>query len=90
MDYGMVTNRNIIANNSFCFLISTVDARTILDVNFITHADAVYIATDNGIEPDAASSPITTSPTMVAFGAIKQLPGICGDTPFTGKMTGIF
>src|SRR5690606_39044610 len=35
------------------------------------------------------SLPITTSPTIVALGAIKQSSGICGDTPFTGSITGM-
>jgi hypothetical protein len=35
------------------------------------------------------SSPITTSPTIVALGAIKQSFPKLGRTPFTGKITGI-
>jgi hypothetical protein len=34
-------------------------------------------------------SPITTSPTIVAFGATKQPLGIMGALPFTGKMKAI-
>jgi hypothetical protein len=36
------------------------------------------------------SSPIITSPTMVAFGAMKQLLPKAGDRPFTGKIMGMF
>ncbi|MBL7691256.1 MAG: hypothetical protein JNM41_06670, partial [Flavipsychrobacter sp.] len=35
------------------------------------------------------SSPIITSPTMVALGATKQDSGISGITPFTGNMYGM-
>ena len=35
------------------------------------------------------SEPITTSPTRVALGAIKQSLGIVGETPLTGSMTGM-
>jgi hypothetical protein len=35
------------------------------------------------------SSPITTSPTIVALGAIKQLSPNCGYLSFTGSITGI-
>jgi hypothetical protein len=35
------------------------------------------------------SSPIITSPTIVAFGARKQEEGIVGKIPLTGRMSGI-
>jgi hypothetical protein len=34
--------------------------------------------------------PITTSPTIVALGAMNASSGIVGWTPLTGRMTGIF
>jgi hypothetical protein len=46
----------------------------------------MHIAADHGIEPYTLQSlPITTSPTMVAFGATKQFSPNCGDFPRTGE-----
>jgi hypothetical protein len=35
-------------------------------------------------------SPITTSPTIVALGAMKTSSGMTGEIPLTGRITGIF
>jgi hypothetical protein len=54
MDDGIVPDRHIIAYRNARFLICSMDDHPVLDVHLITHANAVHISSDDGIEPNAA------------------------------------
>src|SRR4030095_6581868 len=51
---GVVTNRNIISDRCTGSFECTMNARSILDIYFITYADEIHIAANHCIEPDAA------------------------------------
>ena len=54
MHDGVVTNRHPVADDRFCFLVSAVNDRAILDIYPVPDTDAVDIPADHRIEPDAA------------------------------------
>ena len=70
---GVMPNRHIVADNGLRAFIGTMNNGAILDIHFITYTNAVYIAPNTALNQTLQSSPITTSPTMVALGAIKTL-----------------
>jgi len=44
----------IVANIGCVFLVRAMNTGTILHIHFVAHSYIVHIATDNGVEPDAA------------------------------------
>src|SRR5690554_2658133 len=53
MNNGVVPNRYVVTNICRVFLIGSVNYRSVLDINLISHFYIVYIASNNGIKPDA-------------------------------------
>jgi hypothetical protein len=49
-----VTDGYVVADFDCRLLVKGVKHRAVLDVNAVADADGVYIATDNGVKPDAA------------------------------------
>lgn len=65
----------IVSDAGWIFFVGTVDDSIVLDVDPVTDADAIYITTDHGIEPDAA---------VVAHPHIANNGGIgCNENIFT-------
>lgn len=54
MHNRIVANGNIVPNVDFCFLKSSVQDRTILDIDFVPDTNTVYIAAYNCIKPNTA------------------------------------
>ncbi len=54
MNDGIMPDGNMIADDGLCFLIGAMYHGAVLYVHLFTDADAVHIAADNGIEPNAA------------------------------------
>ena len=54
MYYCIVSNANIISNNNFGFLISTMNYSSILHIYFVAEANTVYIAPYYSIKPYTA------------------------------------
>lgn len=54
MNQGIMSDRHIVADYGLGFLERTVDHGPVLHVHFIAHPDTVYIAADDGVEPNAA------------------------------------
>lgn len=52
--YGVMTDGYVVADGDPGFFIGTMDDDAILDIHLVADADAVDIAADDGIEPDAA------------------------------------
>src|SRR5690606_41572211 len=53
MNNGVVPNRYVVTNICRVFLIGSVNYRSVLDIYLIPHFYIVYIASNNGIKPDA-------------------------------------
>lgn len=51
---GIMPDGNIVPDDRFGFVHGGMDDRTILYVYLIAHADTVYVAANNGIEPETA------------------------------------
>ena len=54
VNYGVVTDRNIVADNGHAALVERVDARVVLDVDAVADLDGVHITAQNHSIPDAA------------------------------------
>lgn len=65
-----MSDAHIVSDGGRIFFVSTVDDSIVLDVDTVADADAIYIATDHGIEPYAA---------MVAHAHIANNGGIGGN-----------
>ena len=75
MNNGRMSYAHIVTNAGWIFFVGTVDDGIVLDVDPVADADAIDIATDHGIEPDAA---------MVAHPHIANNGGIgCNEYIFT-------
>jgi hypothetical protein len=75
MNYGTMTYRNIVADDGFCFIISTMYDSIVLDIDFITDLNGVDIAANDCIKPDA---------TIIADGNFADNSGIrCDKTIFS-------
>jgi hypothetical protein len=79
---GVMTNRNIVANNGFGAFIRAVNDGAILYIYFISYAYAVYIAPHHGIEPDAAIIAHYNIPYNSGIGRNKAVTSECGINPF--------
>jgi hypothetical protein len=64
-----VANRDIVAHNAWQGLLEMEDC-AVLDVGVMAHDDAVDVAAQNRVVPDAASTPRVTSTTTTAPSAI--------------------
>ena len=53
VDYGIVSYGNIVSNNKRIFFVGAMEHHIVLYIYFVAHFYIVYIATDNGIVPDA-------------------------------------
>jgi hypothetical protein len=54
MYYRIMAHRNIVADADTGLFVCTVYDNPVLDIHPVAHLDAVDIASDHGIEPDAA------------------------------------
>jgi hypothetical protein len=70
---------HIITDAGWIFFVSTMNDSIVLDVDPVANADAIYIATDHGIEPDAA---------MVSHAHIANNGGIGGNEYIFTKRRG--
>ena len=68
---------NIVANMNFCFLESGMQHSTVLDIDFVSNADAVYISANHGIEPDTA---------LISHNYITHNSGIRGDKAILAEL----
>jgi len=55
MNNGIVADADIIANMHLCLLIRTVQYSAILHIHAVAHPNGIYISTNDGIEPNAAT-----------------------------------
>ncbi len=53
MDYSSMADAYIVSNHGWSLLVGTVHNGSILNIDPISHFDAMYIATNNGLEPKA-------------------------------------
>ena len=73
---------HIVSDAGWIFFVGTVDDSIVLDVDPVADADAIYIATNHGIEPDAA---------MVAHAHITNNRGIgCNEYIITKRRGNTF
>ena len=82
MNNGSMSDAHIVSDAGWIFFVGTVDDRIVLDVDPVSDADAIYIATNNSIEPDAA---------MVTHAHIANNGGIgCNEYIFTKRRRNTF
>ena len=52
MNYCQMTNAYIITNVSLSLFVCAMNNSSVLNIDFISQSDLVYVASDHGIEPD--------------------------------------
>jgi hypothetical protein len=76
MDDGQMTNTYTITNDGACLFVCAMDNCPILNIDFISNSDGIYVAPDDRIEPDG---------TPVSHHNIAHDGGIWRDKTFISK-----